>query len=303
MERFRNILLYVEPAKGDSAAFTRAVNLCRVSGAKLRLLAVTPELSVYLRYPQFSYPSLEETLIAEAQEGLTGLAAYARAQGVDVSTTVRHGKPFLAITREALSGEHDLVMLAAPAAGAARTASTAMGLFRVCPRPVWAVRETHAGPFQRVLAAVDPSTQESDEHGLNTAILDQALSLATAEKARVDVLHAWSGASDYGEAIAALREEIGVVALESLTALVAPYNLPVEQVHLVEGDPAAVIPDFVEGNDIGLLVMGTVVRTGIAGLLIGNTAEKVLNKVDCSVLALKPAGFVTPIEVDPDPAG
>ena len=41
--------------------------------------------------------------------------------------------------------------------------------------------------------------------------------------------------------------------------------------------------------------MGTVGRSGIDGVIIGNTAEKVLNRIECSVLALKPPGFVTPI--------
>ena len=48
-------------------------------------------------------------------------------------------------------------------------------------------------------------------------------------------------------------------------------------------------------KDIDLLVMGTVCRTGIAGFLIGNTAEEVLNQVDCSVLTRKLEGFVTPV--------
>ncbi|NJO21650.1 MAG: universal stress protein [Sphingomonadales bacterium] len=41
--------------------------------------------------------------------------------------------------------------------------------------------------------------------------------------------------------------------------------------------------------------MGTVTRTGIAGFLIGATAEDVLRQVDCSVLTVKPDGFVTPV--------
>jgi nucleotide-binding universal stress UspA family protein len=40
-------------------------------------------------------------------------------------------------------------------------------------------------------------------------------------------------------------------------------------------------------------------RTGIPGFLIGNTAEQVLSEVTCSVLALKPRGFVSPVTIDP----
>ena len=65
--------------------------------------------------------------------------------------------------------------------------------------------------------------------------------------------------------------------------------------HLIEGDPDDCIPELAMEQGIDLLVMGSVCRTGIAGFLIGNTAEEVLNQVDCSVLTLKPEGFVTPV--------
>ena len=51
---------------------------------------------------------------------------------------------------------------------------------------------------------------------------------------------------------------------------------------------------------IDLLVMGTVCRTGLSGFIIGNTAEKVLSEVNCSVLTVKPEGFVTPVTLEDD---
>jgi nucleotide-binding universal stress UspA family protein len=64
------------------------------------------------------------------------------------------------------------------------------------------------------------------------------------------------------------------------------------------GEPEAVISDFVVGHGIDLVVMGTVARGGIPGLLIGNTAERVLRQLPCSVLAVKPDGFVSPVKLD-----
>ena len=69
-------------------------------------------------------------------------------------------------------------------------------------------------------------------------------------------------------------------------------------VHLLKGDPADVIAGFAKAGRVDLIVMGTVARTGIGGLLIGNTAETVLQRVDCSVLAVKPAGFISPVGLD-----
>ena len=65
--------------------------------------------------------------------------------------------------------------------------------------------------------------------------------------------------------------------------------------HLVQGVAGEVIPDLVARERAGILVMGSLARTGIAGLLIGNTAERVLSTVGASVLAVKPPGFDSPI--------
>jgi universal stress protein E len=66
-------------------------------------------------------------------------------------------------------------------------------------------------------------------------------------------------------------------------------------VELVEGEPEDAIARFVESQGIDMVVMGTVARTGIAGLVMGNTAERVLQRLRGSVLAVKPPGFKSPV--------
>ena len=67
------------------------------------------------------------------------------------------------------------------------------------------------------------------------------------------------------------------------------------EIHTAKGSPARIIQEAVTHLDPDLLVMGTISRGGIAGLLIGSTAERMLDRVDCSILAVKPAGFVSPV--------
>ena len=67
---------------------------------------------------------------------------------------------------------------------------------------------------------------------------------------------------------------------------------------LIHGEPGDVIPPLAKREGIDLIIMGSVARTGIAGFLIGNTAERILQDVDCSVLAVKPESFETPVELD-----
>ena len=72
----------------------------------------------------------------------------------------------------------------------------------------------------------------------------------------------------------------------------------VPQWHVIKGPARQVIPGFIESHDIELLVMGSVARAGIPGLLIGSTAESVLGEVNCSVLTVNPDGFISPIALD-----
>ena len=69
-------------------------------------------------------------------------------------------------------------------------------------------------------------------------------------------------------------------------------------VHLLPGDRVQAIPDFALQRGIDLIVMGTVGRTGVSGVVMGNTAEKVLRRVRCSVLAVKPHTFISPVKLD-----
>ena len=85
-----------------------------------------------------------------------------------------------------------------------------------------------------------------------------------------------------------------------LTELLAPYPLQdlKSRVYMLKGEPGNLIPMLAAKMAVGLIVMGTVSRTGVAGLFMGNTAERILRQVDCSVLTVKPDGFVTPVRLD-----
>lgn len=69
------------------------------------------------------------------------------------------------------------------------------------------------------------------------------------------------------------------------------------QVHIVMDAPDIAIMEHLNKDAVELLVMGTIGRGGIAGFIVGNTAERILPRIPCSVLAVKPDGFICPIGV------
>ena len=88
----------------------------------------------------------------------------------------------------------------------------------------------------------------------------------------------------------ALHAQLAKTAYEALGSRI--------EVHL-GGDvglPDVAIQHFIQAHNIHLLVMGTIGRGGIQGIMIGNTAERLLPEVHCSVLAVKPPDFVCPVE-------
>jgi len=173
--------------------------------------------------------------------------------------------------------------------------------------------------YKRILAAVDPGiTYPSDERqprlALNQRVLEIAASLALSEFSELHVVtaldtdavqsmhSALTGITqkDIDAYIAKLRDEhekafeaLIQKTVDTLGRDAMDYLKPAR--HLVNGSPRREIPAAAKELQADVVVMGTVARTGISGFIMGNTAESILNQIDCSVLAIKPPGFVSPV--------
>jgi nucleotide-binding universal stress UspA family protein len=138
--------------------------------------------------------------------------------------------------------------------------------------------------------------------------------LASAELAELHIAHVWNAAGEglmRGGLVSMSAAEIDAYVAserarrtEALAALVDEAGRRVGKgaldwlrptLYLEKGTPADELPALTGRLGADLLVLGTVGRSGIPGLLIGNTAESVLQRITCAVLALKPQGFVTPV--------
>ena len=169
--------------------------------------------------------------------------------------------------------------------------STANHLMRKCPCPVWVTKAEENERYDRIIAAVDPDLSEEQRNDLNIKIMDMATSLAKLEESEILIVHAWSlpgetilrggvGRMDQEE-IDSLVREAEAAHRTRLNNLLQKYDLQDlnHRVHLLKGEAGRVIPELVEKKRADLIVMGTLSRTGVAGFLIGNTAEKILHQV------------------------
>jgi len=316
MQRFKNILLVVDGQSREHATRERAATLAKSNNARLTAISVIKGLprDMQMLIRVMTPAELQELVIKERSRDLEQFIAPIQQQGIRVTSKVLLGTHFLEIIKEVLRNECDLVMMTTEEKPGVREmlfGTTSMHLMRKCPCPVWVMKPTQRRRYAGILAAVDVDPEGEEKTKLNSMIMELAISLAHLERSELHVVHAWEW-DTFAESIITQRagfsqNEINVLLKKTkkrhetwLYDLLGEFtfeNLE-HQVHLLKGGAGVVIPQLAIRKRVELIVMGTVSRTGVRGLLIGNTAEKVLHQVDCSVLAVKPDGFVTPVILD-----
>ncbi len=312
MQRFTNILLYVDThSPVRQAAVERVIMRAKANSAKVKLVDILPELPWYATR-QGGGSAIRQKLRDEKLERVKKLEERIRGEGLEVTSEVLEGVPFVVLIQEVLRNGHDILFKTMMGEGGARGSlfgNTAMRLLRKCPCTVELVKPLEDPHFRHVIAAIDPAPEDEKRNELNKRILEIASSLAEREHARFSVLHVWTAYGDRllysGLSDEQLRTDHGAIEKE-VKRFVGDFigQLPEdrrpepENLHIVPGDARLVIPQFIRNVGADILVMGTVARTGIKGLLIGNTAEVILDQVDCSVIAVKPIGFESPVTLE-----
>ncbi len=316
MKRFKNILVVYDFQVGAEEVLERARDLALANGARLTVAEVVQRAAgdamTFLLPPSDTISKRDARLLDERRARLERIVSSLRDGGIDVDGMLLDGNPSLEITKSVLRHGYDMVMaVVEPPSRFRRMAfgSRSMHLMRKCPCPVWIMKPHEEGrKYRRLLAAVDPTATGDASNELDRKVIELASSLARVEGCRLDILSAWELlGDDYDsyrcEAGPGNREEVvGRVRGERETAvndLLGPIDMTGIDfgVHFPKGHPSVAVPEFTRDNDVDLIVMGTVKQTRIAGWLMGNTAEDVLQSVDCSVLTVKPEGFETPIRL------
>jgi universal stress protein E len=311
VKRFKDLLFVFNDSIEANAAFERAAGLARRNDARISVVHCVEGMPE----DHASDPHLAETwalMRHEWQSKLNLLVEPLRRDGVPAETAILGGISFLEIIRRVQRQGHDLVIKAAQSVGGTREllfGSTDMHLMRKCPCPVWIQKPQEVSKTSsRILAAVDVTAEDESGHSVNRLIMDLATSLSAIEGSELHVVHAWSF---YGEStlrgrafIRMAQEQVEAMVNQertqrqgALDGLLEPYRgagFALKE-HLVKGDARIMIPQLAELCNIDLIVMGTLGCTGVSGLLMGNTAEDILRQVNCSVLTVKPEGFVTPV--------
>ncbi|MDZ4687523.1 MAG: universal stress protein [Planctomycetaceae bacterium] len=307
MQLLQNILVGLDLHHGDriaspdleaasQAALDQAVELAKVSGARLTLCSVLELSEQAHQLIDVDHANLHRTVEDAAHIELNQHAERLRAEGLTVDVLVRIGKSWQELAQQAQSGRHDLVVVGTRKRGTAARmlfGSTSHKLLRSGPAPVWIAKPGEVRELREVLVA-------SDFSDASLVALQAGVAAAGALNAKLFLVHALefpfeaymrtAGVSE--QQVADYRKKMHAEAQHNLQQHLHQTDYrtvqPGVKIEVIEGQPDDVIPKFIDDNEIDLLVIATHGRSGFSGLLLGNTAERILPHAHCSLLVTRP---------------
>lgn len=320
MQRFKNILLVLGESGFKGTAIQNGIHLARTNNARLTAVAFihSDNGGQFYKTSSAGHNEIEHMLIRERQKEIEQSLVDAGID-IDVDVQILAGKEFIEIIRYVQRENIDLVIKEVEEDkrfAAMFFGSTDLRLLRKCPCPLWLVNPEAAAMNAKILAAVELEAidDEGQLNELNQQIIEISSSLAFQEKSELHLVNAWivfqggrlakKLSKQYREDIEAWvnEQKLNITAAQSGFCNVFKDHLEKKGLqdldytyHFPEGIAEDQIIDLAERLDIDLVVMGTVARTDLAGFLVGNTSEAILSKIKCSVLAIKPPGFVSPV--------
>lgn len=312
MEFFRNILVGVDLSRAKQStvehlsaatqsAIERAIWLAGHVRAELTYFSA---IDLALPHRDLLKESGLQTLTAAAQSVLDELVANAEREGIQAHSHIAHGKASEEILKHVEQNQNDLVIVGTRDAGWASRllfGSTGLRLLRLCPCPVWITKPSANWEDLEILVASDLSEVSEDA-------LDLGVRAARMLGARLRVVHALEHHLNLHLSHVGLRDEeietyyqiLRHDAERRLNEQLFRTDFRTVQKGVIaevkEGPADVVLLETIQAHKIDLVIMGTIARRGLWGLLIGNTAEKLLSQLPCGILAIKPRNYTGSVE-------
>ena len=310
MREYQKLLVVIDPTTDEQAALARAVELAERSQA-----SITVFLSIFdLSYEMTSILSSQEReamrqgVIDQRTAWLQDIITPYQSRGIDIqSRVIWHNRPFESIIQYAIEGDYHLIVKATHEHDKLKAViftPTDWHLLRKAPMPVLMVKEHDWSKNGKILCAVNVATEDADHDSLNEKIIKHGLDLAKKFNAELHLVNGYPGTPvnlaielpdfDANNFTASVRMQHE----QRVSYLAESFGISPENCHVKEGLPEDVIPELAAELDVELVILGTIGRTALSAALIGNTAEHVIDSLNCDLLAIKPAGYKSPLETE-----
>jgi universal stress protein E len=280
---YTRLLVLLQGSAFDQPAVQRALTLSSEDTEILLLDAVyEPALEGYMGNTEI-YAPLRNRFVRDRAAAAKDLVKSVKSCGARCRADVRWARLSPALLQDVIAVEHPDIVLMSPSTGRGWSHGD-WQLVLTCPAPILVVQSKGTEKFRHVVAAVDPFHAHAKPAELDAAIAAAAKTLGAQCGAPLTVLHCRSGA-DAGAANGSLDKRRREVMANFLT----DARLPQEAASLVDGEPDRVLEGLVNSGRADVIVMGALARGRFLELIVGHTAERVLQHGTGDVLVVKPA--------------
>lgn len=310
MSKIRKILVDLDPTRELQPALDRAIYLAKEFDAALTLFLVAYNRGLIsnLFFNSEQLEAAKQGYLNSQKKWVDSYLSDAVNQGVKVDVDVVWAKPiYEAINKKAESGNYDLVIKSThnhPTINKIFFSPNDWQLLKTCKKPLILAKENGVNSYQNIMAAIDPSNRHEHSEELDPRILTTARSFSELLKAKPHAIHCYDpiafqmwtdigvgmgvgmgpadfsmGQDNYDQYIEQLKKDNQ----KTFEDAIAEVEFPSASLHLEEGYPEQILPSVIKKENIDLIVMGTSYHSG----LIGSTVEKILDEVECDVLAVK----------------
>ena len=301
------ILAVVDAERDNQPALSRAYELASKTGASVTAIMVVYDLS-YDMTTMLSPDEREAMRDAVTNEHAKWLSGQLKEQGFGETDIVVewNNRAYESIIYYTLKNQIDLVVKATKKhddLASVIFTPTDWHLMRKCPRPVLLVKEHDWPEGGEIIAAVNVGSEDEEHAALNDKITVIANDYAALLKGKVNLVNSFPSTplniaievpefdpDTYHDAVKNHHKK-------EMKSHALKYGIADEKCVVREGLPEKVIPQVAKTLDAELVIIGTVGRVGLSAALIGNTAEHVIDELNCDVLAIKPDGFESPLSV------
>lgn len=305
MSSIHNILAIVDPTAKQQAAVAKAAVLAEKFHARLDLFVCDTKAAREIRLAEHLRKSPTAPFEEDLGQILDSLAAPLRERGIDVTREVLAADPLhTALLDRVKRTCADLVIKDTHHHTVAQRTfltNTDWELIRGCPVPLLLVKPAPWSSRHRIGAALDPGHLDDKPRLLDRCILEEATRLAKVLDGDLHAIHAYIPAAMIAVAVAAPPLVVDVpnealaeerkAKLKELSALTSDYGLPTTNIHLETGAVTEVLCRLAHECEIDIMVMGAVSRRALKRILIGSTAETVLERLPCDLLVVKGPNF------------
>lgn len=302
-----------EPRLDDDAAAQRALLIAEHTGAEVVLFVCGYDqaLSGDRFFDSKGLQKSRDSYVNNLRLATEKLAESMRRSGVKVGVEASWDYPIHeGIVRAAMRCKADLLIKETHHHGPVDRflfTNTDWHLIRDCPMPLLLCKQQPRRADQPILAAVDPMHENDKDASLDRKILNLGGKLSASMGSELHAVHAVNAAGigpamSPGVAMAVYLpadttiESIVEAHKTAFEELASKHGIPAERAHLRQGTTGEVLNTLIAETGAGTVIMGAVARGRLERVLVGSTAERVLNDLNCDVLVVKPDGFTTTVK-------